>query len=187
MRLLDLRRRLRQRREPVEAARLRAPIRGASVSIRTSDGRGRTTCACSTTAPRATRTASRIRARSRSCGGTKTPEALGGLRHPRRAASSTDGPDTPNGQRAFHLNAEGVGRLFAAVYEDPDRRTPTASPRDASYVPEGRPAARDVRAGREPGRERAAPEGAPQPDAQVSARRVAPADRHASRTSPTCS
>ena len=28
----------------------------------------------------------------------------------------TDGPDTPNGQRPFHLGAEGVGRLFAAVY-----------------------------------------------------------------------
>ncbi len=26
----------------------------------------------------------------------------------------TDGPDTPNGRRAFHLNAEGVARLFAA-------------------------------------------------------------------------
>ena len=34
----------------------------------------------------------------------------------------TDGPDTPNGQRAFHLSAEGVGRLFAAVYSDPDPR-----------------------------------------------------------------
>ena len=43
---------------------------------------------------------------------------------------------------------------------------------------EGRPAAGDVRAGREPGRERAAPGRAQQPDAQVSARRVASADRH---------
>ena len=34
----------------------------------------------------------------------------------------TDGPDTPNGQRAFHLGAEGVGRLFAAVYSDPDEK-----------------------------------------------------------------
>ena len=36
----------------------------------------------------------------------------------------TDGPNTPNGQRAFHLGAEGVGRLFAAVYSDPDEKNP---------------------------------------------------------------
>jgi formate dehydrogenase major subunit len=44
----------------------------------------------------------------------------------------TDGPDTPNGRRAFHLNAEGVGRLFAAVYNDPDPRNP-GIPRDSTY------------------------------------------------------
>jgi formate dehydrogenase major subunit len=56
----------------------------------------------------------------------------------------TDGPDTPNGQRAFHMNAEGVGRLFAAVYEDPDlsidskdRDSPV--PRDVGYVPKDGP------------------------------------------------
>jgi formate dehydrogenase major subunit len=50
----------------------------------------------------------------------------------------TDGPNTPNGQRAFHMNAEGVGRLFAAVYEDPH---PTLEdwPRDSSYVPKDGP------------------------------------------------
>jgi formate dehydrogenase major subunit len=51
----------------------------------------------------------------------------------------TDGPDTPNGRRAFHLNAEGVGRLFAAVYEDPDWKSPEGLPRDASYVPKDGP------------------------------------------------
>jgi len=50
----------------------------------------------------------------------------------------TDGPDTPNGQRAFHLNAEGVGRLFAAVYEDPDPKSPQL-PRDVAYVPKDGP------------------------------------------------
>ena len=50
----------------------------------------------------------------------------------------TDGPDTPNGQRAFHLNAEGVGRLFAAVYEDPDPRYPDYW-RDVGYVPKDGP------------------------------------------------
>ncbi len=50
----------------------------------------------------------------------------------------TDGPVTPNGKRSFHMNAEGVGRLFAAVYEDPDLKNPDI-PRDASYVPKDGP------------------------------------------------
>jgi formate dehydrogenase major subunit len=51
---------------------------------------------------------------------------------------ATDGPDTPNGQRAFHLSAEGVGRLFAAVYSDPDPRY-TEYWRDVAYVPKDGP------------------------------------------------
>jgi formate dehydrogenase major subunit len=50
----------------------------------------------------------------------------------------TDGPDTPNGRRPFHLNAEGVGRLFAAIYDDPDSGHPDI-PRDSSYVPKDGP------------------------------------------------
>jgi formate dehydrogenase major subunit len=50
----------------------------------------------------------------------------------------TDGPNTPNGQRAFHLNPEGVGRLFAAVYQDPDQKDPQL-PRDVAYVPKDGP------------------------------------------------
>ncbi len=50
----------------------------------------------------------------------------------------TDGPNTPNGQRAFHLGAEGVGRLFAAVYSDPDEKNP-GYPRDVAYVPKDGP------------------------------------------------
>jgi formate dehydrogenase major subunit len=50
----------------------------------------------------------------------------------------TDGPDTPNGQRAFHQGAEGVGRLFAAVYSDPDPAHP-GYPRDVAYVPKDGP------------------------------------------------
>jgi len=50
----------------------------------------------------------------------------------------TDGPDTPNGRRAFHMNAEGVGRLFAADYQDPDPNHDT-NPRDTSYVPKDGP------------------------------------------------
>jgi formate dehydrogenase major subunit len=50
----------------------------------------------------------------------------------------TDGPDTPNGKRPFHLGAEGVGRLFAAVYSDPDEKHP-GYPRDVAYVPKDGP------------------------------------------------
>ena len=48
------------------------------------------------------------------------------------------GPDTYNGKRAFHMNAEGVGRLFAAVYNDPDPKSPGVL-RDWSYVPKDGP------------------------------------------------
>jgi formate dehydrogenase major subunit len=51
---------------------------------------------------------------------------------------ATDGPSTPNGQRPFHLGAEGVGRLFAAVYSDPDEKNP-GYPRDVAYVPKDGP------------------------------------------------
>ena len=56
----------------------------------------------------------------------------------------TDGPDTPNGQRAFHMNAEGVGRLFAAMYKDPDlsvdrKERDSPVPRDVGYVPKDGP------------------------------------------------
>jgi len=50
----------------------------------------------------------------------------------------TDGPNTPNGQRAFHLSPEGVGRLFAVVYQDPDPKNPHV-PRDVAYVPKDGP------------------------------------------------
>lgn len=45
----------------------------------------------------------------------------------------TDGPDTPNGQKPFRMNGEGVGRLIANRYADPDYENKTA--RDASSVP----------------------------------------------------
>ena len=51
----------------------------------------------------------------------------------------TDGPNTPNGQRAFHMNAEGVGRLFAAFYKDPDSNPTPDFPRDVGYVPKDGP------------------------------------------------
>jgi formate dehydrogenase major subunit len=51
----------------------------------------------------------------------------------------TDGPDTPNGQRAFRMNAEGVGRLMAGPYKDPDAKDKDHLPRDASYTPKDGP------------------------------------------------
>jgi len=50
----------------------------------------------------------------------------------------TDGPDTPNGQKPFRMNAEGVARLLAAPYQDPDPKNKKL-PRDASYVPKDGP------------------------------------------------
>lgn len=51
---------------------------------------------------------------------------------------ATDGPATPNGQRAFRMNGEGVGRLFAAAYKDPDPKNPEL-PRDSSGLPKDGP------------------------------------------------
>jgi formate dehydrogenase major subunit len=52
----------------------------------------------------------------------------------------TDGPDTPNGQRAFRMNGEGVGRLLAANYNDFDPKAADLElPRDSSYVPKDGP------------------------------------------------
>jgi formate dehydrogenase major subunit len=45
----------------------------------------------------------------------------------------TDGPKTPNGQKPFRMNAEGVGRLMAPVYQDPDPAEKEL-PRDVSSV-----------------------------------------------------
>lgn len=50
----------------------------------------------------------------------------------------TDGPDTPNGQKPFRMNAEGVARLLAAPYLDPDPKNKEL-PRDTSYVPKDGP------------------------------------------------
>jgi formate dehydrogenase major subunit len=46
---------------------------------------------------------------------------------------ATDGPDTPNGQRPFRMAGEGVGRLIAALYKDPDPKN-AELPRDCSAV-----------------------------------------------------
>ena len=89
----------------------------------------------------------------------------------------TDGPDTPNGQRAFHMGAEGVGRLFAAVYKDPDPRY-TDYWRDVAYVPKDGPLPEMYEPDREPGGKRPSPEHEQQPDGEVSAGPVASADRH---------
>ncbi|ABS27240.1 Formate dehydrogenase [Anaeromyxobacter sp. Fw109-5] len=50
----------------------------------------------------------------------------------------TKGPDTPEGQRAFRMTGEGVGRLMAAVYKDPDAKE-KGLPRDGSYTPKDGP------------------------------------------------
>ena len=47
---------------------------------------------------------------------------------------ATDGPKTPNGQKPFRMAGEGVARLFAAPYKDPDPKA-EGLPRDASNTP----------------------------------------------------
>ena len=44
-----------------------------------------------------------------------------------------EGPDTPNGQRPFRMSGEGVGRLLAATYKDPNADSDL--PRDSSSTP----------------------------------------------------
>jgi formate dehydrogenase major subunit len=51
----------------------------------------------------------------------------------------TDGPDTPNGQKPFRMTAEGVARLMAATYKDPDPKSQDKLPRDGSYTPKDGP------------------------------------------------
>ena len=64
----------------------------------------------------------------------------------------TDGPDTPNGQRAFHQGAEGVGRLFAAAFVRTRTRSAPGYPRATwPTCRRRRPVAGDVRARRESG------------------------------------
>src|SRR3954462_6742791 len=50
----------------------------------------------------------------------------------------TKGPDTPEGQQAFRMGAEGVGRLIAGPYEDADLKE-KGMPRDVAYVPKDGP------------------------------------------------
>jgi formate dehydrogenase major subunit len=54
----------------------------------------------------------------------------------------TDGPDTPNGQRAFRMTAEGVGRLIAVSYKSPQAKPDEKNkdlPTDSSGVPNDGP------------------------------------------------
>ena len=81
----------------------------------------------------------------------------------------TDGPETPNGRRAFHLNAEGVARLFAAVYDGPRPEARRRSTR-CELRAQGRAAPGNVRAGGESGRNVLHPKTRQQPDAEISAR-----------------
>ena len=99
--------------------------------------------------------------------GYDLPDVPGPDRRPRHAERPARLPPGRRGRRAPLR-----GRLLGPrpeVYRVLARRGLRA---------EGRPAAGDVRAGREPGGKRPAPGREQQPDGQVSARRVASADRH---------
>ncbi len=47
--------------------------------------------------------------------------------------NAADGPGTPNGQRPFRMSGEGLGRLLAATYKDPNPDSDL--PRDSSSTP----------------------------------------------------
>ena len=47
--------------------------------------------------------------------------------------NAEEGPDTPSGQRPFRMSGEGVGRLLAATYRDPNPDSDL--PRDSSSTP----------------------------------------------------
>ncbi len=51
---------------------------------------------------------------------------------------ATDGPETPNGKKPFRWSAEGLGRLMATDYSDPDPQGGPL-PRDVSYTPHDGP------------------------------------------------
>jgi formate dehydrogenase major subunit len=51
---------------------------------------------------------------------------------------ATKGPETPEGQQPFRMGAEGVGKLMANPYADPDAKEP-GMPRDVAYVPKDGP------------------------------------------------
>ncbi|MCE5312769.1 MAG: formate dehydrogenase subunit alpha, partial [Nitrospiraceae bacterium] len=48
--------------------------------------------------------------------------------------NAADGPDTPNGKKPFRMAGEGVARLIAAIYKDPDPKA-AGLPRDGSGTP----------------------------------------------------
>lgn len=48
--------------------------------------------------------------------------------------NAADGPDTPNGQKPFRMTGEGIGRLMANTYKDPDPNHANL-PRDSSATP----------------------------------------------------
>ena len=123
------------------------------------------------------------RARSRSSGGTRRPAGGPGTTSP-TSRCLTDGPDTPNGHRAFHLNAEGVGRLFAAVYEDPDPEDIRASRATRATSPKTAPCPRCTSRSRAPSSSSLHPKTPQQPDAQVSPRGEPPPDRHGRQVPP---
>ena len=182
VRLLDLRGRLRQRREPLEAPRLEdrpgraGPLPGLRLDLAQQHAHP--------LQPRL------LRQERQALSGLEAHrlvgregEALDGIRRARRARRDrrTGHPQRParlppgRGGRRAPLR----GRLLGPrpeVHRILARRGLRA---------EGRPAAGDVRARREPGREPAAPEGEEQPDAQVPARRSRTSRSARSTSSPT--
>ncbi len=118
------------------------------------------------------------RARRRSSGGTR-PRRSGRASTRRTCPTPPKGPDTPEGQRAFRMNGEGVGRLIAAPYKDPDAKEKEKGlPRDGSYVPKDGPLPEFYEPVESPVANVLHPKVQHNPCAQVSARAGEAAHRH---------
>ena len=175
VRLLDLRGRLRRRREPLEAPRLDngsgrpRPLSGLRVDLAEQHA--------DPLQPRV------VRQGRQAVSGLETDRLVGrageALDGTRRAGRARRDRRTRHAERPAALPPGRGGR------RTPLRRRLLGPRREVHRLlarrrlrAEGRPAAGDVRAGREPGEKRAASGREQQPDGEVSARRVASADRH---------
>ena len=174
VRRLDLRGRLRQRREPLEASRLAngsgrsRPVSGLRVDLAQQHAHPLQPGV--------------VRPARQALSGLETHRLVGrageALDRIRRARRPSPDRRTRHAERPAGLSpGRGGSRTpLRGRLLGPGREESGISAR-RSLRAEGRPVAGDVRACREPGGERPASEDEPQPDAQVSARQVLPANR----------
>ena len=157
-------------------------------STRASRGPGRATCTSSTTAPRATRTASRCPAgKNRLIWWDETKKKWAGVDTP-DVPVPTDGPDTENGQRPFRMTARASAGCSPRRTSTPTREGRRKGlPRDSSRVLVDGPLPEFYEPVESPVANVLHPNVADEPRAQVPAREGASSRSARRRTSRTCS